>query len=169
LDNVGELRAVLRVAVGDEAGGPCAVLLLDVKAFQRLKTKPHHFAECGGERDRPRRELVETNAPQTRHRLVNVSSWHKAKQIGNGKSLVFLRRIEGSEGNALFDEQGMGFRALGEGVGREQFYVIAVTLRLNAERSDIGRLKKGGVAVTSLGKRIEFWQVGAGQRKAETG
>ena len=63
----------------------------------------------------------------------------------------------------------MGFRALGEGVGREQFYAIAVTLRLYAERADIGRLKKGGVAATPLGKRIEFRKVGAGQRKAEAG
>ncbi len=153
-----ELRAVLRVAVGDEAGGPCAVLLLDVKVFQRLETKPRHLAECDGERDRPRPELDETNAPQTRHRLVNVCS-----------RLVFLRGVEGSEGNALLDEQGMGFRALSEGVGREQFYAIAVTLRLNAERADIGRLKKRGVAVTSFGKRIEFRKVGAGQRKAEAG
>ncbi len=63
LDDIGELPAVLRVAVGDEAGSARAVRLLDVEALQRLETKPHHFAECGGERDRPRRELIEPNAP----------------------------------------------------------------------------------------------------------
>ena len=36
LDDVGELRAVLRVAVGDEAGGPRAVRLLDLEALQRF-------------------------------------------------------------------------------------------------------------------------------------
>ena len=106
---------------------------------------------------------------KARHRLVNVSGRHKATEIGNGKSLVLLRGVEGSEGNALLDEQGMGSHALGEGVSRKQSYAIAVPLRLNAERTDIGRLKKGGVAVTSFGKRIEFRKVGAGQRKAEPG
>ena len=75
------------------------------------------------------------------------------------------RTGQNAERRALFDEQGVGARALGERIGGEESD-SAVRLRLEAKAADVGSLQERAFAGRAVGGGIELRNVVA--RQTET-